>query len=227
MVNLPSDRTTVRRLPRRAAYDHTTIYSILDAGLVCHLGFMHDDMPFVIPTLYGRLGDHVYIHGSTASRLVRTLSTGLPVCLTVTLLDGLVLARSAFHHSMNYRSVVLLGSAQAVMGTEAKLTALEAITEHVVPGRWADARRPNAQELKATALLTLPIEEASAKIRTGGPLDDEEDFALPVWAGELPMRLVAGAPQADARLRADIPYPEYLRRYQLGDDRTRQSSSST
>jgi nitroimidazol reductase NimA-like FMN-containing flavoprotein (pyridoxamine 5'-phosphate oxidase superfamily) len=227
MVNPPSDRATVRRLPKRAAYDYTTIHSILDAGLVCHLGFMHEDMPFVIPTLYGRLGDHVYIHGSTASRLVRELSTGMPVCLTVTLLDGLVLARSAFHHSMNYRSVVLLGSAQAVIGTEAKLTALEAITEHVVPGRWADARRPNAQELKATSLLTLSIEEASAKIRTGGPLDDEEDFALPVWAGEIPMELVAGVPQPDARLDAGIPYPEYLRRFQPGGDRIGQSSSST
>src|SRR5213594_2781402 len=179
----PTPRTRVRRLPNRASYDRTTIHAILDEGLVCHLGFVHDGQPFVLPTTYARVDDALYLHGSAASRMLRGLRDGIPVCVTVTLLDGLVYARSAFHHSMNYRSVVILGTATEVREPAERLAALEAIVEHVVPGRWHEVRPPSAQELKATMVLRVPIAEASAKVRTGGPLDDADDMGLPCWAG--------------------------------------------
>jgi nitroimidazol reductase NimA-like FMN-containing flavoprotein (pyridoxamine 5'-phosphate oxidase superfamily) len=204
----------VRRLPKRAAYDRATIDAILDEALVCHLGFVQDGQPFVIPTLHARVGDRLYVHGSAASRMLGALAAGLPACVTVTLLDGLVLARSAFHHSVNYRSVVVLGTAELVADPAEKLAALRAFTEHLVPGRWADIRPPTRQELKATAVLSLPLDEASAKIRVGPPVDDEPDYALDVWAGVLPLRLQALAPTPDPRLGAERPAPPYLTSYQ-------------
>ena len=196
----PTERTRLRRRPARGAYDRATIEHILDEALFCHLGFTVEEQPYVIPTIHARVGDRVYVHGSAASRMLGTLAAGVRACLTATILDGLVLARSAFHHSMNYRSVVVLGIAEPVLDPDEKLRALEAVVEHVVPGRWREVRAPNAQELKATAVLALPLTEASAKIRSGGPLDDESDYAWPCWAGELPLRLVPLAPVADARL---------------------------
>ena len=182
-------RTKVKRLPARGHYDRETINAILDEAFICHVGFVVDGHPYVIPTGFARVGDHVYIHGSAASRMLRNLSQGINVCVTVTLIDGLVLARSAFHHSINYRSVVILGNAELVVDAAEKDKALEALTEHIVPGRWADVRWPNELELKATTVLKLPIEEASAKIRTGDPKDDEEDYAMNVWAGVLPLKV--------------------------------------
>lgn len=199
----PTARTQVKRLPKRGQYDRETIYGILDEGFLCHVGFVHDGAPVVIPTGYARSGDRLYIHGSAASRMLRTLDQGVPVCVTVTLLDGLVLARSAFHHSMNYRSVVVFGTAKAVTDEVEKTEALRLFTEHVVPGRWDHIRWPTAQELKATTVLSMPIEEASAKVRVGPPLDDEEDYALPVWAGVLPLKLTSGAPVPDPLQSAD------------------------
>src|SRR5882724_5651059 len=172
----PTPRTRVRRLPQRAAYDEATIHAILDNGLVCHIGFVHEGQPFVLPTTYARLGDALVLHGSAASRMLRGLRDGIPICVTVTLLDGLVLARSAFHHSMNYRSVVVLGVAAEVTDEAEKVRGLEAIVEHVVPGRWREVRPPSAQELRATMVLRLPVVEASAKVRSGGPLDAAEDL---------------------------------------------------
>lgn len=209
----PSDRTRVRRLPDRGAYDRAVIDAILDEALMCHVGFAVDGQPFVIPTIHARVGDALYVHGSAASRMLRHLREGVPVCVTVTLVDGLVLARSAFHQSMNYRSVVVLGTATEVESTEQRLAALQAIVEHVVPGRWAEVRQPNAKELKATMVLRVPITEASAKVRTGGPLDDEEDYALPYWAGVLPFRLHAAPPVPDTRLPADVAVPATVRDY--------------
>jgi nitroimidazol reductase NimA-like FMN-containing flavoprotein (pyridoxamine 5'-phosphate oxidase superfamily) len=193
-------RTQVKRLPKRGQYDRETIDRILDEGFICHVGFVHDGSPVVIPTGYARSGDRLYIHGSAASRMLRSLDQGVEVCVTVTLLDGLVLARSAFHHSMNYRSVVIFGTAKAVTDEVEKNEALRLFTEHVVPGRWEQIRWPTAQELKATTVLSLPIEEASAKVRTGPPIDDEEDYAMSVWAGVLPLQLTKRAPVADSRL---------------------------
>lgn len=184
-----SDRTRVRRVPQRAAYDRATIDAILDEALVCHVGLTHESQPFVIPTIVWRMGNEVYIHGSAASRMIEHGSGGLPVCVTVTLVDGIVLARSAFHHSMNYRSVVILGRARVVAEQEEKLTALTALVNRFSPGRAEHVRAPNSQELKATTVLALPLDEASAKVRSGGPIDDEEDLALPVWAGVIPLRL--------------------------------------
>lgn len=192
----PSERTRVRRIPRRAAYDRATIEAILDEGLVCHLAFTAGGQPYAIPTAYARIGDQVYVHGSTASRMLRT-AAGAPVCLTVTLLDGIVLARSAFHHSMNYRSVVVLGAAEEVEDEDERLAAMRALVERVAPGRWAEIRPPNPQELKATTILRLAIAESSAKVRTGPPIDDEEDLALPCWAGVIPLALTPGPPVAD------------------------------
>jgi nitroimidazol reductase NimA-like FMN-containing flavoprotein (pyridoxamine 5'-phosphate oxidase superfamily) len=209
----PTERTQVRRLPQRAAYDRDTVYRILDEGLVCHIGFVEEGRPVVIPTGYGRKDDTLYIHGSTASRMFRTLAAGAEVCVTVTLLDGLVLARSAFHHSMNYRSVIIFGRASVIDDPVAKLAALEAFTEHVVPGRWLEIRPPSEQELQATMVLAIPLKEASAKVRTGAPHDDEEDYALPVWAGVLPFSNATGEPLPDDRLPARIQIPEYLRQY--------------
>jgi nitroimidazol reductase NimA-like FMN-containing flavoprotein (pyridoxamine 5'-phosphate oxidase superfamily) len=209
----PTERTQVKRLPKRGKYDRETVYAILDAGFVCHVGFSVDGQPYVIPTNYGRAGDTLYLHGSAASRMLRTLSGGVPVCVTVTHVDGLVLARSAFHHSVNYRSVVILGTARLVEDPAEKMAALRIFTEHVLKGRWDDVRQPTEQELKATMVLALPLEEVSAKVRTGGPVDDEADYALPVWAGVLPLETVAQPPQPDARLKSDTPLPAYLRNY--------------
>jgi uncharacterized protein len=212
--NGPTKRTQVIRLPKRGDYSQETIYSILDAGFLCHIGFVVDGQPFVIPTGYGRSGDTLYVHGSAASRMLRTLSEGVEVCVTVTLLDGLVMARSAFHHSMNYRSVVIFGTATLVESAEEKTEALRAISEQIVPGRWNDVRWPTEQELKATKVLALPISEASAKVRTGPPLDDEEDYAMNVWAGILPLRVHAEEPVPDPRLPSEVTaVPDYLLHY--------------
>ena len=201
----------MRRLPKRGAHDRETIDAILDEAKVCHLGFVHDGRPAVIPTLHARVGDEVLIHGSAASRALRALAGGVEVCLTVTLIDGLVLARSAFHHSVNYRSVVLYGTARPLTGREELERALEAFTEKLVPGRWADVRWPSRKELKATSALALPIEEGSAKVRTGPPIDDDEDYALDAWAGVVPMRTQALEPVPDERLRAGIAEPASVR----------------
>jgi uncharacterized protein len=210
----PTKRTQVARLPKRGDYSEGTIYSILDEGFLCHVGFVVDGQPFVIPTGYGRSGETLYIHGSAASRMLRTLAAGVEVCVTVTLLDGLVLARSAFHHSMNYRSVVLFGTANLVEADEEKIEALRVISEQIVPGRWADVRWPTEQELKATKVLALPISEASAKVRTGPPLDDEEDYALNIWAGVLPFSVHTETPVPDPRLTTEAqPVPSYLLDY--------------
>jgi nitroimidazol reductase NimA-like FMN-containing flavoprotein (pyridoxamine 5'-phosphate oxidase superfamily) len=203
----PTPRTTLRRLPARGHFDRATVNAILDEALVCHVGFVTDGQPFVIPTIHARVDDHVFVHGSAASRMLKTLQGGVPVCLTATLVDGLVLARSAFHHSMNYRSVVVLGDAQAVTGDREKWDALHAIVEHVAAGRWKEVREPSAKELAGTLVLRLPIEEASAKVRTGPPLDDEEDYALECWAGVLPLRLTPGTPVPDPRMPAGRPLP--------------------
>jgi uncharacterized protein len=197
---LQTPRTTVRRLPKRGVYDREAVHAILDEALFCHLGFVSEGQPFVLPTIHARIGDVLYVHGSAASRMLAVGAAGAPLCVTVTLLDGLVLARSAFHHSMNYRSAMVVGQALAVDDPEEKETALTAIVEHVAAGRSAEVRAPNALELKATRVLRLPIEEASAKVRTGPPVDDEEDYALPVWAGELPLALRPLAPRPDPRI---------------------------
>lgn len=207
-------RTRLRRLPKRGAFDRETIYSILDEGFICHVGFAVDGKPFVIPTGYARIGDRLVIHGSAASRMMRELAGGIDVCVTVTLIDGLVLARSAFHHSMNYRSVVVFGTAQLVTGEDEKMEALEALTEHIVPGRWPDVRWPTPLELKATTVLTLAVEEASAKVRTGDPIDDEEDYEMDVWAGVLPLEMKTGAPVNDTRLNEGIGIPAHVAGYQ-------------
>jgi nitroimidazol reductase NimA-like FMN-containing flavoprotein (pyridoxamine 5'-phosphate oxidase superfamily) len=209
-------RTTVKRLPKRAHYDRDTINSILDEGFICHVGFDLDGQPYVIPTGYARIADDLYIHGSSASRMLRNISQGINVCVTVTLIDGLVLARSAFHHSMNYRSVVILGKAELVLDPDEKNKALEAFTEHIVPGRWEVVRWPNELELKATTVLKLPIEEASAKVRTGGPVDDEEDYAMDVWAGVLPLSLATGEAIPDERLDPSKSPPEHITTYKRG-----------
>lgn len=203
----PSKRTELRRLPKRGSYDKATVYAILDEAFLCHIGFVVDGQPYVIPTGYGRSGGVLYIHGSAASRMLRALDGGVDVCLTVTLVDGLVLARSGFHHSMNYRSVVALGRARLVTDREEKLKALRCVTDHIVPGRWAEVRPPTEQELKATSVLALALEEVSAKIRTGPPADDEEDYALPVWAGVVPIAVRAGEPEPDARILPSISPP--------------------
>jgi len=208
-----TERTQVKRLPKRGKYDSETVYKILDEAFVCHVGFVVDGQPFVIPTNFGRVGDTVYLHGSAASRMLRTLSGGIPVCVTVTLVDGLVLARSAFHHSVNYRSVVILGTAKLVEDPTQKMEALRLFTEHVMKGRWDEIRWPNEQELKGTTVLALPLEEVSAKVRVGGPVDDEEDCSLPVWAGVLPLAQTKGAPVPDTRLKEGTPVPQYITTY--------------
>jgi nitroimidazol reductase NimA-like FMN-containing flavoprotein (pyridoxamine 5'-phosphate oxidase superfamily) len=203
----------VIREPHRGVYDRETIFKILDEGIVCHVGFSTDAQPFVIPTLYARVGDAIYFHGSAASRMLRGAATGVPVCITVTLTDGLVLARSVFNHSMNYRSVVALGKATLVDAPAEKLQALRAFTEKILPGRWQDARQPNEKELKATSILKLPLTEVSAKIRSGPVIDDEEDYALQVWAGIVPLHLQAQAPIRDERCDPAIPTPAYAANY--------------
>ncbi len=210
MPPAPSQRTRVRRVPARAAYERQAVEAVLDATLISHMGFVEGEQPFVIPMLHARVGDVVYLHGSSASRLMRALAAGVPVCLTATALDGLVLARSAFHHSVNYRSAVLLGTARAVEPQEERLLALEAFTEKMAPGRWPEVRPPSRKELKGTRVLALGLDEASAKLRSGPPEDDEDDYALPVWAGVLPLSTVVGEPEPDSRLRADIPLPDHV-----------------
>ena len=209
-------RTTLKRLPKRGVYDRESVYGILDEGFICHVGFVVDGKPVVIPTGYARVDDRLYIHGSQASRMLRTLSQGIDVCVTITLVDGLVLARSAFHHSINYRSVVVFGTATLVEDADEKNSALFAFSEHVIPGRWNEAREPTSEELTMTSVLALELTEASAKVRTGPPIDDEEDYSLPVWAGVIPLRLTAGEPIKDPRLPDDIVVPSYVKNYQRG-----------
>lgn len=208
-----TEHTTLKRLPKRGAYDRQLVYGILDEGFICHVGFTVEGQTFVIPTGYARVDAQLFIHGSQVSRMLRTLSSGIDVCVAVTLVDGLVLARSAFHHSINYRSVVMFGRARIVDDREAKLAALFAFSEQVIPGRWNDVREPTETELKATTVLALPLVEVSAKVRTGPPIDDEEDYALNVWAGVLPLRIAAGAPLSDPRLPETIEPPSYTLKY--------------
>jgi uncharacterized protein len=206
-------RTKLKRLPKRGHFDRETIYQILDEGFVCHVGFTVDNQTFVIPTGYARSGDKLLIHGSSASRMMRALTGGIEVCVTVTLVDGLVLARSAFHHSVNYRSVMIFGTAEFISDENEKCEALRSLTNHIVPHRWEDVRPPTANELKATTVLQLPLEEASAKVRTGNPVDDEEDYDLNVWAGVIPLKIAASAPESDARLKNGITPPDYVSNY--------------
>ena len=209
----PTARTRLVREADRAVYDRGAAYKILDEGFICHVGFVVDGQPFVIPTGYGRVGDNLYIHGSAASRMLRRVNEGIAVCVTVTLLDGLVLARSIFNHSMNYRSVVILGTVRAVNDPKEKLEALRLLSEHILPGRWVESRQPNEKELKATSVLRLPIEEFSAKVRQGPVVDDEEDYAFSTWAGVIPLEMVAGQPIDDERLMPGVRVPEYARGY--------------
>jgi uncharacterized protein len=210
---LPTARTRVVREPDRAVYDRPAVYRILDEAFLCHVGFNIEGQPFVIPTSFGRKDANLYIHGSAASRMLRQLKEDVPVCVTVTLLDGLVLARSVFNHSMNYRSVVILGKATLVDDAEEKMAALRVLSEHILPGRWDDTRQPNERELKATSVLRVPIEEYSAKVRTGPPIDDPEDYSFPTWAGVLPLKIIASTPVKDPQLEAEREIPEYLRNY--------------
>lgn len=212
-TQMPTARTRVVREPHRAVYDRDEVYKILDDGFVCHVGFAVEGQPFVIPTSYGRKDSNLYIHGSAASRMLKQMNNGVPVCVTVTLLDGLVLARSVFNHSMNYRSVLVLGRAVLVDDPAEKLEGLRILSEHILPGRWDDSRQPSERELKQTWVLRLPIEEFSAKVRTGPPVDDEEDYSFPTWAGVVPMELKAGAPIRDERLDAGRDVPEYMKNY--------------
>ena len=207
----PTPRTRVVREPQRAVYDRDAVNQILDEAFLCHIGFVADGQPFVIPTSYGRDGDVLYIHGSAASRMLRNLDQGAPVCITVTLVDGLVLARSVFNHSMNYRSVVILGTATLVADPAEKLSALRALSEHILPHRWDDSRQPNEKELKATSVLRLPISEFSAKVRVGPAVDDEEDYSFPTWAGVIPLEMNSGTPVRDERCERELP--AYLNNY--------------
>jgi nitroimidazol reductase NimA-like FMN-containing flavoprotein (pyridoxamine 5'-phosphate oxidase superfamily) len=216
----PTARTKVRRLPKRGSYDKLAVHAILDEGFVCHVGFAVDGQPYVIPTVYARAEATLYIHGSAVSRTLRTLTRGVPVCITVTLLDGLVLARSAFHHSLNYRSVVMIGTARLVDDRNEKMTALARITNHVVPARWEEARMPSELELRQSSVLALPLEEVSAKIRRGPPVDDEDDYALPIWAGVVPVETRLGSPIDDGRVLlgvAAIDLTRFRRRAPSGE----------
>jgi nitroimidazol reductase NimA-like FMN-containing flavoprotein (pyridoxamine 5'-phosphate oxidase superfamily) len=204
-------RNKVKRLPERGHYDAATIYPIIDAALICHVGFAIDGQPFVIPTLHARQGDTILLHGAKGSRMLRHIQSGGEVCITVTLVDGIVLARSVFHHSINYRSAVLFGTGALIEGEQARLQAMEAFTERLIPGRWQDARQPNALELKQTTIVAVPIASASAKLRSGPPGDEAEDYDLPVWAGVLPLQHIAGAPRPDPQLKPGIEVPDYIR----------------
>jgi uncharacterized protein len=206
-------RTELRRIPDRGSHDWNTMNQILDAGFLALVGFCLDGQPFVIPTLYGRDGKKLYLHGSSASRMLRELETGIPACLTVTLADGLVLARSAFHHSMNYRSVVAFGTARKLADAEQKIKSLRVISEHLIAGRWKEVRKPSEKELKATTVVEFSIDEASSKVRSGPPLDDENDYGLPVWAGVIPLEMASRPPMPDDRLIEGVPVPEYVQRY--------------
>lgn len=206
-------RNRIRRMPKRGHYDRRTVHAIIDEALVCHVAFAVDGVPTVIPTLHARSGDSLLLHGAKTSRLLRHIAEGHPVSVAITLIDGIVLARSVFHHSMNYRSVVLHGAGRLLESDDEKLSALEAFAEHIAPGRWADARRPSRKELKATSVVSIPIEVAAAKVRTGPPLDEKEDYALSIWAGVLPLALRAGTPIPDPGLLHDLAVPSYVRRY--------------
>jgi nitroimidazol reductase NimA-like FMN-containing flavoprotein (pyridoxamine 5'-phosphate oxidase superfamily) len=210
---MPTPRTRLVREAERGVYDRETAYRILDEGFLCHVGFVADGQPFVIPTSYGRKDDRLYIHGSAASRMLRQMKEGVPVCITVTLLDGLVVARSIFNHSMNYRSVVILGKGTPVDDPLEKVEALRLLSEHIIPGRWADARQPNERELKATLVMRVPIEEFSAKVRTGPPVDDEDDYSFPTWAGVVPLETVSRPPINDPRLDPQYEAPPYAAHY--------------
>lgn len=205
-------RNQVIRAPKRGAYDKQTVYEIIDAAMICHVGFVQDGQPFVIPTLHARQGDNLLLHGATTSRLIKHAAAGNPLCITVTLVDGLVLARSAMHHSANYRSAVVFGQGSLVSAEE-KMAGLQAFTDRLIPGRWADARQPNHKELKATAVVAIPMESASAKVRVGPPKDDEADYELPVWAGVLPIKQIIDTPEDDPRLEAGIQVPDYVQEY--------------
>jgi nitroimidazol reductase NimA-like FMN-containing flavoprotein (pyridoxamine 5'-phosphate oxidase superfamily) len=215
-TQMPTPRTRVVREAHRGVYDRETAYKILDEGFLCHVGFVANGQPFVIPTSYGRKDASLYIHGSAASRMLRQMKEGIPVCVTVTLLDGLVLARSVFNHSMNYRSVVILGKAALVDDPAEKLEALRLLSEHIIPGRWDDARQPNERELKQTSVLRIPIEEFSSKVRIGPPIDDEEDLSFPTWAGVVPLEMKVGTPENDPTLQPGREVPEYVRSYSRG-----------
>lgn len=208
-----SQRTRIHRLPARGHYDRQAVYRILDEALICHVGFVQEGQPYVIPINFARLGDAVVLHGAKASRLLKHIAAGHPVCVEAAIVDGLVLARSVFHHSVNYRSVVLFGKGRLVEDDQEKLAALEAVTEHLIPGRWREARLPNRKELDATSVVSIPIEDASAKVRLGPPIDDERDYALPVWAGILPLQESASAPVRDERQTEEIRLPAYLAAY--------------
>jgi uncharacterized protein len=209
----PTERTTVKRLPARGAYDKAVVHQILDEGMVCHLGFVIEGQPFVMPTLYVRIDETIYVHGSPASRMLQALDDGAKACVTVTLIDGLVLARSAFHHSMNYRSVVVFGQAMVVADADEKTRILKGMTDHLIPGRWPTIRQPSPQELKKTLVLAIAIDEASAKVRVGPPLDDEEDYELDIWAGVVPLAVMASTPLPDPRLPPGIPTPPHAAQY--------------
>jgi nitroimidazol reductase NimA-like FMN-containing flavoprotein (pyridoxamine 5'-phosphate oxidase superfamily) len=209
----PTEKTKVSRLPKRGFYDKDTIYGILDEGIICHVGFIINDNPFVIPTAYVRVDDCIYIHGAKSNRMINAINDGSEACISVTLLDGYVLARSAFHHSMNYRSVVMFGKGKIVEGDDEKMKALKAFTEHVVKGRWDDVRKPTEKEMYTTSVLKFPIEVASAKIRTGPPVDDKDDYDMDVWAGVLPVKTMFGEPIRDEQLKENVPVPGYLINY--------------
>ncbi len=211
----PTEKTRVKRLHERGHYDRETVYAILDAGFICHVGYIIDNQPYVTPTSYWRERDRVYWHGSSASRMLRTIAKGIKVCLTVTHVDGLVLARSGFHSSINYRAVMAFGEAEVVADEAHKRKALEAFVEHVTPGRWDMLRPVTSQELKGTTVLSMKLTEVSAKVRTGPPKDDEEDYALPIWAGVLPLKLVGGQPEPDPRLTQNVPIPEHAKWFAL------------
>lgn len=213
MAHPPTKRTEVRRLPERGSYDRELINSILDEALICHVGFVHNGAPVVMPSIHARVGDTLYLHGSPASRMLRSMRSGEEISVNVTLLDGLVVARAAFHNSMNYRSVVVFGAPRIVTGETEKLAALEAITEHVVPGRWADSRPMTEKEAKGTLVVALPLAEVSAKTREGGPGDEDDDYDLPIWAGVVPLAMAAGEPIDDPLLRVDVPAPAYVSGY--------------
>ncbi len=207
-----TQRSRLRRLPKRASYERERIHAVIDAALICHVGFIHEGEPAVVPTAIMRVEDAVYIHGSRVSRMMKALASGAPACISVTHLDGLVLARSGFHHSMNYRAVIVYARGEPVRG-DTKHALLDRFVEALVPGRLQDIRPPTRKELNATAVIRFPLSEVSAKLRSGPPVDDEEDYALPIWAGELPLALVPGKPVPDPRLRSDVPVPAYIRRY--------------
>jgi nitroimidazol reductase NimA-like FMN-containing flavoprotein (pyridoxamine 5'-phosphate oxidase superfamily)/GNAT superfamily N-acetyltransferase len=216
----PTPRTTVNRMRKRGSYDREIIHAILDRSLVCHVGVIIDGAPRVLPTLHARIDDRVYIHGAASNHMLRIAAEGVEICLAATLIDGLVMARSAFHHSVNYRSAVLFGVASEVTDPERKLAAMRALVEHIAPGRWEGTRQPSPKELAATSILELPITEASAKVRTGGPLDDEEDYALPFWAGVIPLRTDALIPITDSRLTSEIAMPRHISEYRSPDARS-------